>query len=80
MYHAEKIAVEAMTASCAAKHSDAVEGLILLAACSATTLTGTDLSVLTVCGSENGVLNREKYEECQSNLPENTEEIILQGG
>lgn len=66
MYHAEKIAVEAMTASYAGKHSDAVEGLILFAAdftTSATILTGMDRSGLTVYGAKDGVLNREKYEE-----------------
>ena len=70
----------AMVASYAAKHSDAVEGLILLAAYSTADLTDTELAVLSVYGSEDGVLNREKYEEYRGNLPENAEESILQGG
>lgn len=70
----------AMAASYAAKHSDTLDGLVLLAAYSTANLTDTDLTVLSVYGSEDGVLNREKYKEYRGNLQENTEESILQGG
>ena len=70
----------AMAASYAAKHSDTLNGLILLAAYSTADLTSTDLAVLSIYGSEDGVLNQEKYEEYRVNLPDNTEEIVLQGG
>ena len=70
----------AMAASYAAKHSDTLDGLILLAAYSTADLTNTGLAVLSVYGSEDGVLNLEKYEGYRSNLPENAEESILQGG
>lgn len=70
----------AMAASYAAKHSDTLDGLILLAAYSTADLADTDIAVLSLYGSEDGVLNREKYQEYQSNLPENAEESILQGG
>lgn len=70
----------AMAASYASKHSDTLDGLVLLAAYSTASLTDTNLAVLSVYGSEDGVLNREKYEKYRGNLPENTEESILQGG
>lgn len=70
----------AMAASYASKHSDTLDGLVLLAAYSTMNLTDTHLAVLSVYGSEDGVLNREQYEEYRGNLPENAEESILQGG
>ena len=39
-----------------------IEGLILLASYAANDLSDTDLSVLSVYGSEDGVLNMQKYE------------------
>ena len=38
------------------------------------------LKVLSVYGSEDQVLNREKYKEYRSNLPENAVEIVIEGG
>ena len=70
----------AMAASYASKHSDTLNGLVLLAAYSTTDLTDTSLAVLSVYGSEDGVLNQEKYEGYRDNFPENTKESILQGG
>ena len=56
------------------------EGLLLLGSYSATDLSGSDLDVLSVFGSEDGVLNREKYEECKANLPKRLSEQVLEGG
>ena len=57
-----------------------IDGLILLASYSANDLSDTDLSVLSVYGSEDGVLNMQKYEENRVKLPEDTVEIIISGG
>ena len=70
----------AMAASYAAGHADGLEGLLLLAAYSTEDLSGTDLRALSLYGSEDGVLNREKYEECRTNLPEDTQEAVIEGG
>ena len=43
-------------------------------------LSNTDLTVLSVYGSEDGVMNREKYEASRVNLPQNFTEIVLEGG
>ena len=70
----------AMAANYAAAHSENFAGLILLAAYSTKDLTGTTLRVLSVYGSEDGVLNRESYEKNRSNLPADTTEVVLDGG
>lgn len=60
-------------------HSD-YEGLILLGSYSTADISATSLDVLSIYGSEDGVLNREKYKECMVNLPSDTEEYIIDGG
>lgn len=69
-----------MAASYAAEHAAELEGLVLLAAYSTADLTGTGLEVISLCGSADGVLNREKYETYRVNLPETAAEIIIEGG
>lgn len=70
----------AMAANYAAAHSEDYDGLILLAAYSTKDLTQIPLRVLSVYGSEDGVMNRETYRKNWANLPSNTTEIILDGG
>ena len=70
----------AMAATYAAAHPEDFDGLILLAAYSTKDLTGTALRVLSVYGSEDGVMNRESYEKNGSNLPADTTEVLLDGG
>lgn len=66
-----------MAASFAAENTAWVEGLILLAAYSTEPL---EIPVLSIRGSEDGVLNMEKYEKYRDNLPADFEEHILEGG
>jgi dienelactone hydrolase len=70
----------AMASNYAAAHSEDFDGLILLAAYSPKDLTGTTLRVLSVYGSEDGVMNRESYEKNRANLPADTTEVVLDGG
>ncbi len=65
-----------MAASFAAENTAWVEGLILLAAYSTEPL---EIPVLSIYGSEDGVLNMEKYEKYRTNLPADFEEHILEG-
>ena len=69
-----------MAASYLAKHTDAYEGLILLGSYSTADLADTGLSVLSIYGSEDQVMNREKYEQYRNNLPADFTEVILEGG
>ena len=70
----------AMAANYAAAHAEDFDGLILLAAYSTKDLTGAPLRVLSVYGSEDGVMNRESYEKNRANLPADTTEVVLDGG
>lgn len=69
-----------MAASYLEKHSDTYKGLILLGAYSTSDLSDTDLDVLSIYGSNDHVLNLEKYEAYQSNLPADFTEYIINGG
>jgi dienelactone hydrolase len=69
-----------MAAAYLEEHTDAFDGLILLGSYSTTDLTSTDLDVLSIYGSEDRVLNAEKYEEYKVNLPEEFVEIVIDGG
>ena len=69
-----------MAASHAAKNTSAYEGLVLLASYSTADLSTSGLPVISIYGSEDGVLNMEKYAEYKRNLPAAFEEHILEGG
>ncbi|MFA9465175.1 MAG: alpha/beta fold hydrolase [Velocimicrobium sp.] len=68
----------AMAASYTVKHADELKGLVLLGAYTTEKLPD-DFPVLSLYGSEDGVLNREKYEAAKDNAKE-WREIIIDGG
>lgn len=68
----------AMASSYLAAHMEDYEGLILLAAYSTEPLQGK--RVLSVYGTEDGVLDLKKYEACKVNLPPDYTEVIIEGG
>lgn len=70
----------AMAASYAAGHAESFDGLILLAAYPTRDLKGEQLSVLSVYGSEDGVLNMEKLEEGRLLMPAGYTELCMEGG
>ena len=69
----------AMAASYAAGHGEDFSALVLLAAYSTAELPE-DLSVASIYGDADGVMNREKYAKYRPNLPENTVEVVIPGG
>ena len=69
-----------MAASYLKKNAADYEGLILLGSYSTTDLSATDLDVISIYGSEDKVLNREKYEENKANLPADFTETVIEGG
>lgn len=69
-----------MAALYANGHRQQLEGLILLAAYSTADLSDSDLCVLSVYGSEDGVLNRDKYTDNLSHLPGDYRAYIIPGG
>jgi len=64
----------------AAENADKIDGLILLAAYSTVDLSQTTLSVLSIYGDCDGVLNREKLNEGWSLLPSDYTETVIEGG
>jgi len=68
-----------MAASYAQKHGEDVDGVILLGSYSTADLTN-GFRVLSIYGSEDGVMNAEKYGEYLLNLPEDFTEVIIDGG
>lgn len=69
-----------MAASYIEKRGEEFLGLVLLGAYSTADLSQSGLSVLSVYGSEDGVMNRDKYEKHRDNLPENFSELVIDGG
>ena len=69
-----------MAASYLEKHTNEYEGLILLGSYSTADLSDDELEVLSIYGSEDQVLNREKYNDNISNLPKDFKEIVIEGG
>lgn len=69
-----------MAAAYLSKHKERFKGLVLLGAYSTADLSATDLKVLSVYGSEDGVMNRKKYDKNKGNLPLDFTENIIEGG
>ena len=69
-----------MAASYISNNAEDYEGIILLGSYSTADLSSIDLDVLSIYGSEDGVLNREKYNECRINLPADFTEFVIEGG
>lgn len=70
----------AMAASFSASHDEEVDALVLLAAYSTEDLKNLDIDVYSFYGSEDKVLNMEKYESYYSNFPEDVIEEVIDGG
>lgn len=69
-----------MAASYLSDHTDEYEGLVLLGSYSTADLSDSGLEVLSVYGSEDKVLNYEKYADNKSNLPSDFTEVVIEGG
>ena len=69
-----------MAASYLKKNPDSFKGLLLLGSYSTVELSESGLRALSVYGSLDGVMNREKYGENLSNMPDDFSEFIIDGG
>ena len=65
--------------SYASKNTEKVDGVVLLAAYPNKKL-GDDLSLLSIYGSEDNVLDKDAYEDAASNRPKSFKEVIIKGG
>ncbi len=64
----------------AAKHVDEYVGVVLLGSYTSSDLSETNLRILSIIGSEDGVINRDRYEESKGKLPDGFVEEIIDGG
>ncbi len=70
----------AMISSYIRKNHDLFKGLIFLAAYTTKDLSNTNLDVLSIYGSLDGVLNMENVEKSRSLIPNNYIEYVIEGG
>lgn len=70
----------AMAAAYVADHAQDYKGLILLAAYSTADISKNNLEVLTIYGTEDGVLNRDSLKKYATNLPKDAKTVVLTGG
>ncbi len=69
-----------MAADYLSRHEDAFDALVLLASYSAADLTGFEGNVLLATGTNDQVLNRDKFEQSHNLLPANVTELTIEGG
>ena len=69
-----------MAASYLSDHTEEYDGLILLGSYSTADLSQSGLSVLSVYGSNDLVMNRDKYQQFRTNLPADLCEMVIDGG
>lgn len=69
-----------MAASHLSKNMSEYAGLVLLGSYSTADLSQTGVEVLSIYGSEDKVLNHEKYLEYKNNLPADFTELVIDGG
>lgn len=70
----------AMAASYISKHEDDFDGLVLLAAYTATDLSGLDIRTVNIYGTDDGVLNMDKLADSYDLMPENSRAVQIAGG
>ena len=69
-----------MAANYVSKNSDIFSGLILLGAYSTSDLSKTSIKVISIYGSEDKILNMDKYNKNKNNLPSSFSEKVISGG
>ncbi len=70
----------AMASSFAAGYEGSLDGLVLFAAYSVSDISKSGLNVISVYGSNDGVLNKDAYDNKRKNLPEKINELVIKGG
>ena len=64
----------------ASRHADEFDAIAFLAAYPAVDLSDFGGKVLSIVGSNDGVLNRDKYEQAHKLLPNSARELVIEGG
>lgn len=69
-----------MAATYLSDHTEEYDGLVLLGSYSTADLSQSELSVLSVYGSNDLVMNRDNYQKYRTNLPADFCEMVIDGG
>ncbi len=69
-----------VASSYAAGHTDALEGIVLLAAYSTDDLSDSGLDAVVLYGSNDQVVNRDNLAKCEGNLPNASQTVVVEGG
>lgn len=69
-----------MAASYVKDHTETYRGLVLLASYATDDLSGSGLEVLSLYGTEDGVLDLERYDAARAKLPADFTELLIDGG
>ena len=64
----------------ASRHPDEFDAIAFLAAYPAVDLSGFGGKALSIVGSNDGVLNRDKYEQAHDLLPDSVQKLVIEGG
>lgn len=70
----------AMAANYISKHEDDFDGLVLLAAYTATDISGLDIRTVNIYGTNDGVLNMDKLSDSYDLMPEDSRAVQIAGG
>ena len=62
------------------KHDDDFDGIVYLASYSSSDISSFDGDAVSIVGSNDGVLQRDKYDEARANFPADTREVTIEGG
>jgi len=60
--------------------NDKIDGLVLMGSYSIYPLNDADYPIVTVYGSNDGVMNRTKYENSKANMNSDYQEVVIEGG
>lgn len=64
----------------AARHEDDFDGIVFVASYPSVDLASFNGKVVSILAENDGVLNREKYEDAKEKLPSDTREVVIAGG
>ncbi|HEY5537496.1 MAG TPA: alpha/beta hydrolase [Acetobacterium sp.] len=79
-YHADKVAYQVMASDYVASHPGKVSSLVFMAAYPNTSLAQSNISVLSLYGSEDHVLNRAAFEQAKGEMPTDVTYHEIVGG
>lgn len=69
-----------IAAMCLGSNLEGFQGLVMIASYALNDISDSGKKVIIIYGTEDGILDRQKYNECLENLPPDYQEVIIEGG